>query len=93
MWIIELLGIVLLLGGIVFCAAFYVAFITGLIWMFFTGLEIVTAPVLSCPPDCFTSVLDSKNLGWMLIATPVLVILFYVINVILSTSCFDRKVK
>ncbi|MDL0457440.1 hypothetical protein O3J91_06680 [Yersinia pestis] len=75
--ILEILGVLLLIGGLVITAAFYAALITGLIVMFLTGIEIVTAPVQSCTSGCFTTLFDSKPLGWILIATPILMLLSY----------------
>ncbi|TNV16077.1 hypothetical protein FH968_19740 [Buttiauxella sp. B2] len=93
MWILEVLGIVLLLGGLAVGAAFYAAIITGLVWMFFTGIEIVTAPVLSCPSGCFTTVLDSKPIGWMFIATPVLFLSLFIFNYIFVSLRSKRIIK
>jgi len=93
MWILELLGIVLLLGGVVVGAVFYAAILTGLVWMFFTGLEIVTTPVLTCASDCFRTVSDSKSIGWIFIATPILFIILFAINGISNSSVSERKVK
>jgi len=78
MLILEILGILLLIGGIFVAVALQAAFITGLIWMFFTGLQIVMAPVKSCPDGCFITIFDSKSFGWVLVSLPVMLLIFFI---------------
>lgn len=78
MWIFVILIILFLICGLVFATALYAALLTSLIWMFLKGLEIVTTPQSSCLSQCFKTVYDSKQVGWVLLTSPVLIISFLI---------------